>query len=130
MVTAAENTKRPVRVLVADDEPDARELLCAQLRHEGIEIVGVAVDTDEAVRMARVLSPDVALLDWMMPGGGGGRATREMQASSPKVRVVGISAATGEDPQYDMLTAGAVGFLRKGCSRPELAESIRSALRW
>ena len=95
-----------------------------------MEVVGAAADTAETVKLVNALVPDVAVIDWMMPGGGGGVAVRQILTENPKVRVLGITATLGEDASYDLLSAGAVGFLCKGWSREELVQSIRSALRW
>ena len=121
----------PLRILIADDDEDTRLLLSEALSEEpSVELVGAASDTAEAVKMAQELQPDVAILDWAMPGGGGAKAAGDIKAQQPSVAVI---ALTGMDPtsaSYDMLKAGAVAFLSKGCSMDELMSAVRSATRW
>ena len=123
--------KPPIKVLIADDDEDTRVWLSAILGdEETVEIVGQASDTQEAVQMADDLKADVAILDWAMPGGGGGRAATDIKAKSPDTEIV---AFTGMDPSaasYDMMSAGAVAFLQKRCDASELIDAIHSAVRW
>jgi DNA-binding NarL/FixJ family response regulator len=123
--------KSPIKVLIADDDEDTRVWLSAILEdEETVEIVGAASDTDSAVKMATELSADVAILDWAMPGGGGGKAATQIKAENPATEIV---AFTGMDPSaasYDMMSAGAVAFLQKRCDASELIDAIHSAVRW
>jgi DNA-binding NarL/FixJ family response regulator len=123
--------RSPIRVLIADDDEDTRVWLSAILEdEETVEIVGAATDTDEAVKMAVELSADVAILDWNMPGGGGGKAASQIKADNPETEIV---AFTGMDPSaasYDMMSAGAVAFVQKRCEAGELIDAIHSAARW
>ena len=120
-----------LRILIADDDEDTRLLLSEALSEEpSVELVGAAGDTAEAVKMAQELQPDVAILDWAMPGGGGAKAAGDIKAQQPSIAVI---ALTGMDPtaaSYDMLKAGAVAFLSKGCTIDELMSAVRSATRW
>src|SRR5215211_7302603 len=81
----------PLRVLIADDDPDVRAVLAAQLALN-FDIVGTAADTDEAIALAAEHRPDIALVDVEMPGGGGPRATREISAATPATTIVALSA--------------------------------------
>ena len=74
-----------VRVLIADDEPEVREILISVVdAAPGLELAGVAADAEKAVEVARVTRPDVALLDVSMPGGGGVRAALGIGWRSPR----------------------------------------------
>ena len=66
------------------------------------------------------------LLDVDMPGGGGARAAVEIREGLPEVRIVAISADDSQSSQYDMMRAGAVGFVTKGSSDDEILRVIRS----
>jgi EAL domain-containing protein (putative c-di-GMP-specific phosphodiesterase class I)/CheY-like chemotaxis protein len=114
-----------VRVLVADDEPDLRDALTDLLAHEpSLALVGAASDADEAVSMARREQPDVALVDVKMPAGGGPRAAREIVRTSPRTRVIALSAFEDRATVLEMLRAGAVGYLVKGMAGEEIVDSI------
>jgi DNA-binding NarL/FixJ family response regulator len=120
-----------IRVVIADDDADIRALLAAIVEREpSMELAGTAADTDEAVRVTTEAEPNVVILDWMMPGGGGSKAAADISAQLPSTRIVGITAGDATMASYDMGTHGAVAFLQKGFSSDELIETIRSAMRW
>ncbi len=72
----------------------------------------------------------MVLLDVNMPGGGGARAAVDIREGLPDVKIVAISADDSQDSQYDMMRAGAVGFLAKGSSDDEILRVIRSSACW
>ena len=120
-----------LRLLVADDDPVSRLMLGAIVKREpGFELVGEAEDAGQAVELALRRRPDVVLLDVDMPGGGGARAAVEIREGLPEVRIVAISADDSQGSQYDMMRAGAVGFVTKGASDDEILRVIRSSARW
>jgi DNA-binding NarL/FixJ family response regulator len=122
---------KPIRVLVADDDEDIRELLSDMInREDAVELVGAAEEANSAIKLAEETEPDVAVLDWMMPNGGGPKAAAEITARFPDVRIVGISAGDAVSASLQMGTTGAVAFLEKGFTREELVEAIQSAVRW
>jgi EAL domain-containing protein (putative c-di-GMP-specific phosphodiesterase class I)/CheY-like chemotaxis protein len=114
-----------VRVLLADDEPDLRDALTDLLAQEpSLALVGAAADADEAVSLAQREQPDVALVDVSMPAGGGPRAAREIARTSPRTRVIALSAFEDRATVLEMLRAGAVGYLVKGMAGEEIVDSI------
>jgi diguanylate cyclase (GGDEF)-like protein len=120
-----------LRLLVADDDPVSRLMLGAILKREpGFELVGEAADAVQAVELALRRRPDVVLLDVDMPGGGGARAAVQIREQLPEVRIVAISADDSQSSQYDMMRAGAVGFVTKGSPDDEILRVIRSSARW
>ena len=120
-----------LRLLVADDDPVARLMLGAIVKREpGLELVGEAEDAAQAVELALRRRPDVVLLDVDMPGGGGARAAVEIREGLPAVRIVAISADDSQNSQYDMMRAGAVGFITKGAADDEILRVIRSSAKW
>jgi DNA-binding NarL/FixJ family response regulator len=114
-------------VLLADDEPALRTALGELLSHvERVELIGTAPDAAEAIRIAELGHPDVALVDVRMPEGGGPHAARGISRVSPSTRVIALSAYEDRVNVLEMLRAGAVGYLVKGAGVDELIEGIRT----
>lgn len=102
-----------VKVLVVDDDPDIRTLLAMTLPLSGIfEVVGEAVDGEEAVRLTAQHLPDLVLMDVMMPGLNGIEATRLIKEQHPQVIVVGFTAS-GDEGSAALMTAGATAVVDK-----------------
>ena len=117
-----------VRVVIADDDPLARAAIEAMItRGERLELVGSAADVPHIVELAAATQPDVAVVDFMMPGGGGPEAARQIHKRSPGTRIVGLTAADGPDAYLTMLRAGATGLLVKGGSPERLVDTIHRA---
>src|SRR5438445_6368081 len=88
-LSASAVARRPIRVLLADDDDQARRALRAQLAVAAdIDVVGEANDGALALQLARWLRPDVALLDDDMPVMGGPELARVLAKELPEVRVV------------------------------------------
>src|SRR5512141_781675 len=81
----------PVRVLVVDDEPDLADLVSTALRFDGCR-TATAGDADEAVRVARDLRPDIAVLDMMLPGDDGVTLLGRLRAEHPDLPAVFLTA--------------------------------------
>jgi DNA-binding NarL/FixJ family response regulator len=80
--------------------------------------------------MAARRRPDVVLLDFNMPGGGGVRAAMQIREANPAIKLVAVSADDSQGAQYDMSRAGAVGYVVKGSPDEEIVRVIRSSARW
>ena len=118
-----------VRVLVADDDYDARGLLQVYVQGEPeLVLVGAAADADGAIELAREHRPDAALLDVNMPGGGGLRAAREIRQVSPETSIIALSGIDDRATVVEMLKAGAVSYVVKGASRDQIIHTVRRAL--
>ncbi len=116
-----------IRVLVAEDAPVVRTALAALISADpGLELVGTAEDAVEAIELARVTRPDIAIVDVRMPGGGGSRATREILWHSPETRVLALSARPERDCVLEMQAAGAACYVLKGTPAQEILRTIRS----
>jgi diguanylate cyclase (GGDEF)-like protein len=120
-----------IRLLIADDDPTIRLTLGALIRRvDGLEVVAEAENADEAIALTARRRPDVVVLDFDMPGGGGVRAAVEIREASPGTKIVALSGDSSQAAMLDMSRAGAVGYLVKGASDEEIVRVIRSAARW
>lgn len=114
-----------IRVLIADDEKGVREALADLIEaSDGMTVVAVAADADEAIAAAVRVRPGIALVDVRMPGGGP-KATRGILESCPHTRVLALSASGSRDTVLEMLQAGAAGYLVKGILPSEVIAGIR-----
>lgn len=113
-------------LLVADDDPVVCAVLAVQLEAQ-FQVIATAGSAGEAVTLAELHRPDAALVDVEMPGGGALEALRGLATSSPNTRVVVLSARKA--PEDDELAdAGAMAYLRKGLSGPQVAAALTAAL--
>ncbi|MFI1018465.1 response regulator [Streptomyces sp. NPDC020965] len=119
---------RPVRVLLADDEELIRHAVGMILRHaDGIEVVGEAVNGEDAVRVAAETRPDVALVDIRMPVLDGLATIERLLLLQPRPRVVMLTTFGDEENVTQALRAGATGFLLKDEGPQELIRAVRAA---
>jgi two-component system response regulator NreC len=119
-----------LRVLVVDDHAVVRTGLKLLLNGEDeIEVVGEAGNGDEALLRARLLEPDIVLLDVVMPGKSGIEVARELHESLPHVRVLMLSMQ--DDPTYvrEAFGAGAAGYVLKEAADTELVAAVREVAR-
>jgi DNA-binding NarL/FixJ family response regulator len=101
-------------VLLADDHKVMLQGLISVLESQpGIQVLGEASTGREAVEMARVLRPDVIVMDISMPGMDGIEATRRIKESVPQIRVVGLSMFEEQSVIDAMRQAGAEAFVKK-----------------
>jgi DNA-binding NarL/FixJ family response regulator len=117
-----------VRVLIADDQQLVRTGLNVILDSEpDIEVIAEASNGHEAVRIARELRPDVAVMDIRMPDLDGIEATRQITAQShePRTRVLMLTTFDLDEYVFEALRAGASGFLLKDVPAHQLADSVR-----
>ena len=115
----------PVRVLVVDDQRVVREGLESLLSLlPGIEVVGTAVDGDDAVRQAMAADPDVVLMDLNMPRCNGVQATERLRDERPRIRVVVLTTYSDDAWVFSALQAGARGFLTKDAGAAEIHQAI------
>jgi DNA-binding NarL/FixJ family response regulator len=116
-----------IRVLLADDQPLLRHGFAMILNAQAdIEVIGEAANGAEAVRLTRLLRPDVVLMDVRMPGMDGIEATRKITSVSPPTRVIILTTFDVDEYAFDGLRAGASGFLLKNARPDELLSGIRS----
>jgi DNA-binding NarL/FixJ family response regulator/signal transduction histidine kinase len=120
----------PVRVLVADDHAITREGIRAMLEASGeIVVAGEAGDGAEAVEKARLLQPDVVLMDLQMPRVDGLEGLRRLHAEQPSLPVVILTTFQTDASVTEALSAGARGYLLKDTEPAHLIAAIRAAQR-
>ena len=119
-----------IRILVTDDHPVVRRGLCGLIRTEpGMEVVGEAADGVEAVSQARLLQPDVILLDMVMPNMNGVEAIREIKTENPDARILVLTSFAEDEHVFPAMKAGALGYLLKDSSPQELLRAIHDVYR-
>jgi two-component system chemotaxis response regulator CheB len=124
----------PIRVLIAEDSPVARELLVSILQSTpGLQVVGTARNGAEAVRLARRLKPDIITMDVHMPEMDGLEATRQIMAEIPRP-IVMVSASlkkSERDLTFSALKAGALSVIDKPTmyDPPEVHESLATQVK-
>jgi two-component system response regulator NreC len=103
-----------IKVLIADDHTILRQGIKALLDNQaGIEVIGEAKDGREALTLIERLLPDVILMDIAMPGLNGLEATRRIKKKFPKIKVLVLTMYTNEEYVFQILKAGANGYLVK-----------------
>ena len=121
-------TETPIRVLIVDDHQVVRAGLRVFLDLlDDIEVVGEASDGSEGVAMARRLTPDVVLMDLLMPRMDGITAIGRIREELPDVEVVAMTSFIEEEKVTAALEAGAAGYLLKDAAADEVASAIRDA---
>ncbi len=119
-----------VRVVIADDHPFFRDGVSRGLARDGrVEVVAEAEDGREALDAIRREAPDVALVDYQMPGLDGLDIVRAVVRDRLPTRVVLLSAHTESGRVFDALQEGAAGYLPKDARRAEIVEAVLKASR-
>jgi two-component system response regulator NreC len=114
-----------IRVLLADDHTIVRKGIRSLLDGEpNIEVVGEAEDGREAVDKVEQLTPDIVLMDITMPRLNGLEATRQIKKLFPQVNVLVLTMYTNEEYIFQLLQAGASGYLVKQSAPGELVSAI------
>lgn len=116
----------PIQVLIVDDHTIFRSGLNLLLSSEpDIEVVGECGDGSEAVEVASVLKPDVILMDVGMPVVNGFEATRRIKEANPEIGILVLTMHRSDKYFFNMLEAGASGYILKGAETNELINAVR-----
>ncbi len=115
-----------IRVLVVDDHDIVRQGLRAMLESKGgIAVIGEAGDGEQAVIQARLLMPDVILMDLEMPRKNGISAIQDIIAEQPAARILVLSSFSEDSQIVESMRAGALGYLLKTAKLDDLVKAIR-----
>jgi NarL family two-component system response regulator LiaR len=118
----------PVRVLIVDDHSVVRQGLRMFLKLDTeLEVVGEAANGAEAIQMARALTPDVVLMDLLMPGTDGIAATQRIRAEVPNTEVLALTSVLEDASVVGAVQAGAIGYLLKDTQAEQLCKAIKAA---
>lgn len=118
------------KILVVDDHDLVRMGIVRMLADvEGYQVVGDAKSGEEAVTKARVLKPDVVLMDVKMPGMGGLEATKKLLTVNPVLKIIAVTACDDDLYPTRLMQAGAVGYVTKGAEFTEITDAINKVIR-
>lgn len=123
-------TKGAARILLVEDEAAQREVLCYNLAAQGYD-VAEAASGDEALMLMDEATPDLVLLDWMLPGVSGIEICRRIKArkDTRHVPVIMLSARSEDVDKVRGLETGADDYMAKPYSVAELLARVRTQLR-
>jgi DNA-binding NarL/FixJ family response regulator len=118
-----------IRVLIADDHHVVRRGLVFFLQtQKGLEIIGEAANGKEAVELAKLLKPDIILMDLVMPEMDGILATKIIKREQPDIKIMMLTSFSDQDHVIPALEAGASGFQLKDIQPDELVSSIKKII--
>lgn len=113
-------------VLICDDHAGFRTSLTALLSADDeIQVIGEAADGAAAEETARLLQPDVILMDVTMPGIGGIEATHRILTNAPHIAVLVLTMVEDDESVFAAMRAGARGYLLKGARKAEILRAVR-----
>jgi DNA-binding NarL/FixJ family response regulator len=121
-------TEKPIRLVIADDNPRIRSQIRRALEAGGCEVCAEGASAEDAVELTLHHRPDVALLDIHMPGNGIS-AAQQISRNSPQTAIVMLTQSKEDDDLFDSLRAGASGYLLKGADPATLPAALRGVLR-
>lgn len=115
-----------IRVLIADDHIIVRSGLRLLLEAEpDIDVVGEASDGREALDLIEKRLPDVVLMDIAMPGMDGLEATQRIKDNWPQVKVLVLTMHRSDEYFFEVIKAGASGYILKGAETSDLIHAVR-----
>jgi NarL family two-component system response regulator LiaR len=118
-----------IKVLICDDQVVVCEGLRAILSTApGIEVVGIANDGEEGLRLVESLHPELVLMDLKMPVMNGIEATRAIRQRFPDVRVLVLTTYDFDEWVFDAIRSGASGYLLKDTPRDTLVSAIQGTV--
>ncbi len=130
-MTSPEHGRAPaIRIVIAEDQELVRRGAALLISMEpDMELVGQACNGVEAVELARLLRPDVVLMDLHMPVKGGVAATREIRQELPGTQILVLTTLDDDETVFEAVRAGAQAYLLKDAAEDELLETVRALRR-
>jgi len=114
-----------IRVLLVDDHSLFRRGIASVLEnHEGIKIIGEAINGYEAIEKTRELSPQVILMDLMMPGLSGLEAIQAIHVESPNINILALTVSENRADLLSAMKFGAKGYVLKNAEPEELVQAV------
>lgn len=117
----------PIRLMLVDDHDLVRTSLKAFLDSQaGMSVVAEASNGQDALRLAQESQPNVTIMDITMPGVDGLETTRRMRAACPECKVLALTVHTDKQYFFEMLSAGAAGYVTKDAAAEDLLDAIHA----
>jgi NarL family two-component system response regulator LiaR len=117
-----------IRVMLVDDHMMVRRGLAMLLNvFDDLQLAGEAENGEAAIRLCAEVSPDVILMDMVMPGMDGASATRVIRQQFPHIQIIALTSFKEGEMIKTALEAGAIGYLLKDVSADDLVRAIRAA---
>ena len=122
------SVQHPIRVMIVDDHDMVRSGLKSFLRaYDDLELVGEACNGEQALSLCAQVDPDVILMDMVMPEMDGAEATRLIRQRHPQAQIIALTVFQEGDLVERAIKAGAISYLLKKVTAPQLAQAIRDA---
>jgi len=122
-----DKTLRKIKVLVVDDHSVVREAICALLSlQKDMEVIGEAVDGRDAIDKVQRLTPNVVVMDIVMPVMSGLEATKQITKQWPETKVLILTQYDEEENMFVAKQVGAYGFIAKSAASSDLLTGIRT----
>jgi len=116
------------KILIVDDAAFMRGSLKYIVEGAGHNVVGMAKDGQEALKLYRKLKPDIVTLDILMSGMDGLSALEAIKKDDPKAKVIMVTALGQEEKQEEAFKLGASGYIRKPFKQTEIVDEVRKVL--
>jgi NarL family two-component system response regulator LiaR len=118
---------KPIRIILVDDHRVVHQALAEMISFvDDFELVAQGSNGLEAVHLCNEFTPDVVLMDVVMPGVDGIEATKRILAENPAIKILALSSFQDDVSVNSMLKSGAVGYILKNASVDELEHIIRT----
>jgi two-component system, NarL family, response regulator LiaR len=117
-----------IRILITDDHAVVRQGLRMFLQLDPeLQVIGEAVNGEQALKLAHELQPDVILMDLLMPVMGGIEAIGKIRAALPDIEIIALTSVLEDSSVVGAVRAGAIGYLLKDTESHELIRAIKAA---
>ena len=120
----------PVRVLLVDDHVLFREALVNLLETQpDLKVIAQAESMQDAIALTQRVSPDLVLMNIVLPDGTGAEATKAILAAKPETKIVVLTLSEEDDQLFEAIRAGAIGYLSKHVRAAVLFKTLQGVMR-